>query len=125
MPMTALDGCMIWFNCLVNWFINYFSDKIKFFRPDLQNSVNTPNCALNVANDFDGMPPKEFHIVHQEEVCKIISSSASKSCSLEPILMSTLKLCIDELKPVLMSLPTLHWSLLISPLRKEPSFYLS
>ena len=47
------------------------------------------------------MPLKEFRIVHQEEVRKIISSSPSKSCSLDPIPTSILKLCLDELTPVL------------------------
>ena len=43
----------------------------------------------------------KFRIVSQEEVGKIISSSPSKSCSLDPIPTSILKLCLDELTPVL------------------------
>ena len=91
-------------NCrteLANRFVNYFGDKIKSIRQDLENSWNTPNGTINVISDFDGVPLKEFCIVHQEEVRKIISSSPSKSCSLDPIPTSILKLCLDELTPVL------------------------
>ena len=38
---------------------------------------------------------------YQEDVRKIITSSPSKSCSLDPIPTSVLKLCIDELTPAL------------------------
>ena len=86
---------------LANRFVNYFGDKIKSIRQDLENSSNTPNGTINVISDFDGVPLKEFRIVHQEEVRKIISSSPSKSCSLDPIPTSILKLCLDELTPVL------------------------
>ena len=91
-------------NCgteLANRFVNYFGDKIKSIRQDLENLSNTPNGTINVISDFDGVPLKEFRIVHQEEVRKIISSSPSKSCSLDPIPTSILKLCLDELTPVL------------------------
>ena len=91
-------------NCrteLANRFVNYFGNKIKSIRQDLENSSNTPNGTINVISDFDGVPLTEFRIVHQEEVRKIISSSSSKSCSLDPIPTSILKLCLDELTPVL------------------------
>ena len=84
-----------------NRFVNYFGDKIKSIRQDLENSSNTPNGTINVISDFAGVPLKEFRIVHKEEVRKIISSSPSKSCSLDPIPTSILKLCLDELTPVL------------------------
>ena len=85
-------------NCgteLANRLVNYFGDKIKSIRQDLENSSNTPNGTINVISDFDGVPLKKFRIVHQEEVRKIISSSPSKSCSLDPIPTSILKLCLD------------------------------
>ena len=53
-------------------------------------------------SDFDGVPLDKFRIVSQEEVRKIISSSPSKSCSLDPTPTSILKLCLAELIPVLM-----------------------
>ena len=86
---------------LANRFVNYFGDKIKSIRRDLEDSSNTPDYMINVANDFDGVPLDKFRIVSQEEVRKIISSSPSKSCSLDPIPTSILKLCLDELTPVL------------------------
>ena len=86
---------------LANRFVNYFGDKIKSIRRDLEDSSNTPDYLINVANDFDGVPLDKFRIVSQEEVRKIISSSPSKSCSLDPIPTSILKLCLDELTPVL------------------------
>ena len=86
---------------LANRFVNYFGDKIKSIRRDLEDSSNTPDYTINVANDFDGVPLDKFRIVSQEEVRKIISSSPSKSCSLDPIPTSILKLCLDELTPVL------------------------
>ena len=86
---------------LANRFVNYFGVKIKSISQDLEDSSNTPDYTINVANDFDGVPLDKFRIVSQEEVRKIISSSPSKSCSLDPILTSILKLCLDELTPVL------------------------
>ena len=47
------------------------------------------------------MPLEKSRIVSQEEVRKITSSSPSNSCSLDPIPTSILKLCLDELPPVL------------------------
>ena len=91
-------------NCgteLANRFVNYFGDKIKSIRRDLEESLNTPDYKMNVASDFDGVPLEKFRIVSQEEVRKIISSSPSKSCSLDPIPTLILKLCLDELTPVL------------------------
>ena len=91
-------------NCgteLANRFVNYFGDKIKSIRQDLENSSNTPDYTTNVASDFDGVPLEKFRIVHQGEVRKIITSSPSKSCALDPIPTSILKLCLDELTPVL------------------------
>ena len=91
-------------NCgteLANRFVNYFGDKIKSIRQDLENSLNTPDYTTNVASDFDGVPLEKFRIVHQDEVRKIITSSPSKSCALDPIPTSILKLCLDELTPVL------------------------
>ena len=63
-------------NCgteLANRFVNYFGDKIKSIRQDLENSSNTPNGTIYVMSDFDGVPLKEFRIVHQEKVRKIKS----------------------------------------------------
>ena len=91
-------------NCgteLAKRFVNYFGDKIKSIRQDLENSSNTPDYTTNVASDFDGVPLEKFRIVHQDEVRKIITSSPSKSCALDPIPTSILKLCLDELTPVL------------------------
>ena len=85
-------------NCgteLANRFVNYFGDKIKSIRQDLENSSNTPDYTTNVASDFDGVPLEKFRIVHQDEVRKIIKSSPSKSCALDPIPTSILKLCLD------------------------------
>ena len=85
---------------LANRFVNYFGNKITSIRRDLEDSSNTPDYTINVASDFDGVPLEKFRIVSQEEVRKIISSP-SKSCSLDPIPTSILKLCLDELAPVL------------------------
>ena len=60
---------------LANRFVNYFGDKIKSIRRDLEDSFNAPDYTINVANDFDGVPLDKFRIVSQEEVRKIISSS--------------------------------------------------
>ena len=90
-------------NCgteLANLFVNYLGDKIKSIRQDIENLSNTPNGTINII-DFDGVPLKDFRIVHQEEVRKIISSSPGKSCSLDPIPTFIVKLCLDELIPVL------------------------
>ena len=57
-----------------NRFVNYFCDKIKPIRRDLEDSSNTPDYTINVTSDFDCVPLEKFRIVSQEEVRKIISS---------------------------------------------------
>ena len=82
-------------------FVSYFGDKIKAICQDLGNSSNNRDYTVNVASDFDGAPLEKFRTVSQDEVRKIILSSPSKSFSLDPISMPILKLCLDELTPVL------------------------
>ena len=86
---------------LANRFVNYFGDKIKLIRQELEQTSSSLSDAKNVIDDFHGVPLSEFRIVTQEDVRKIISSSPSKSCSLDPIPTSVLKLCTDELTPIL------------------------
>ena len=51
---------------LANRFVNYFGDKIKSIRRDLEDSSNTPDYTINVANDFDGVPLDKFRIVKKK-----------------------------------------------------------
>ena len=89
-------------NELADRFVNYFSDKIAKIRDDIQNSpVESPNCLTDIDPVFTGEPFETFVCVSENEVRKIIKSSPTKSCALDPIPTWLLKQCEDELVPVL------------------------
>jgi hypothetical protein len=81
----------------------YFVQKIKKIRDELQHvrqTVVTPD--LDESIDF----PEETLLTHfmpatESEIRKIIKSSPSKSCSLDPLPTTLLKSCLDDLLPTL------------------------
>ena len=74
--------------------------KIKQIRKDLDNHITGTTDSLNFGTDFQGSPLNEFRNVTPTEVKKIILSSPTKSCSLDPIPTWLLKHCVDQLVPV-------------------------
>ena len=78
---------------LANTFCKFFSDKILKIRSTLQSSipssVTRPNSIKNTLSSF--IP------VSEESLLKILKSSPSKSCGLDPIPTSLVKECDDIL----------------------------
>ena len=85
---------------LANRFVDYFGEKIRLIREDLDKYASESNQAVNINIDFEGSPLHEFRCVTPDEVKKIILSSPTKSCSLDPIPTWLLKQCTDQLVPV-------------------------
>ena len=78
---------------LANTFCKFFYDKIFKIRSTLQSSipssVTRPNPTKNTLSSFTP--------VSEEELLKILKSSPSKSCDLDPIPTSLVKECADIL----------------------------
>ena len=87
---------------LADKFVDYFNNKISLIRENLlQSPVVTPSHLQDINSDFIGEPFEYFQSVTQHDVRKIIHSSPSKSCALDPVPTWLLKQCEDELIPVL------------------------
>ena len=78
---------------LANTFCKFFYDKILKIRSTLQSSipssVTRPNSTKNTLSSFTP--------VSEEELLKMLKSSPSKSCDLDPIPTSLVKECADIL----------------------------
>ena len=77
---------------------DYFIQKIVTIHNGLCQNINTDNQCdeTQVISIFGSLKPAT-----NEEISKIICSSASKSCDLNPIPTWLLKLCLSELLPVI------------------------
>ena len=91
-PVAVLPDCTNKTD-LANTFCKFFSDKILKIRSTLQSStpssVTRPNSTKNTLTSFTP--------VSEESLLKILKSSPSKSCGLDPIPMSLVKECADIL----------------------------
>ena len=87
---------------LANKFVEYFNDKIEQIRNNLNSSLNKSTDQV-LSNDklFTGVPFDNFTVVSEDDVKKIISSSPTKSCALDPVPTWLLKQCQEQLVPVL------------------------
>ena len=97
----------------------------KYERKWKKNELNrnNPETSLNSSTDqvsdsvsiFCGVSFEQFHVVSEADIRKIISSSPTKSCALDPIPTWLLKQCKDQLPHVLTTivkkkyLTTLCW----------------
>ena len=79
-------------------FADYFIQKIVIIRNGLCQNINTDNQCdeTDVIYILGSLNPAT-----NEDISKIIRSSASKSCDLDPIPTWLLKLCLSELLPVI------------------------
>ena len=103
---------------LADKFITYFNDKISNIRKDLEKApISTSQTPQDVFNKFDGEVLDSLTEVSEDDVRKIIHSSPTKSCALDPIPTWLLKKCEDELIPVLTLI--VNTSLLCAKLPKE------
>ena len=87
---------------LADKFIIYFNDKISNIRKDLDKApISTSQTPQDIFNNFDGEVLDSFPEVSEDDIRKIIHSSPTKSCALDPIPTWLLKKCEDELILVL------------------------
>ena len=78
---------------LANTFCKFFYDKILKIRSTLQSSI--PSLVTRPSPTKDTL--SSFAPVSEEELLKILKSSPSKSCDLDPIPTSLVKECADIL----------------------------
>ena len=115
---------------LAHRFNDFFISKIAKIRKDLDAIVPASSCVLDVTSEF-ATPLESFAHATEDEIYKLVSSSPSKSCTLDPIPTWMLKEHIDIFVPVItkianMSLdhatfPAHFKNALVSPLLKKPS----
>ena len=87
---------------LADKFITYFNDNISNIRKDLEKApISASQTPQDIFNKFDGEVLDSFAEVSEDDVRKILHSSPTKSCTLDPIPTWLLKKCEDELIPVL------------------------
>ena len=82
----------------------FFVNKIKKIRSELEQLRESSN--IQDEEEETLLPDKSHHLTifeetNTEEITKIIQSSASKSCTLDPIPTSLLKDCLEVLAPII------------------------
>jgi hypothetical protein len=114
---------------LAQEFSDYFVNKIENIRTKIYETV-VDSDELNMKHS--NVEFSEFTLASEEEITKLISKSANKSCELDPIPTWLLKECLTELVPVITKIinsslatayvPKLFKNSHIKPLLKKPSF---
>ncbi|KAK6181917.1 hypothetical protein SNE40_009694 [Patella caerulea] len=113
---------------LTQTFSDFFDNKVSSIRDQFDNDqpgLNQPD------ETYTGHMLNQFKPVSESEIKTLISSSTSKSCSLDPIPTWLLKTGLDDLLPVITSIvntslstsevpPSLK-SALVNPLLKKPT----
>ena len=85
---------------LANDFASYFTNKIDKIRQDISaQRINMRNPKPEVRRY--STPFTTFKSLTEDEVCKILMDSSSKSCELDPVPTWLLKLCCDEILPLI------------------------
>ena len=79
-------------NSLTNTFGKYFADKIAKLRSGLLSTDADPLVSVSYKNKF-----VSFQTMSEDEVLKIIKSTPTKSCDLDPIPTSLVLDCISVL----------------------------
>ena len=98
---------------LADRFCDFFSSKIASIRQDLLELQSSPSKISSKNNNLPGF--SEFAPASQEEVKKLIMSTKSKSCSMDPIPTSLLKECLTSLLPIITKIVNLSMSQGIVP----------
>ena len=82
---------------LANTFVDYFKNKIEMIRSNLEEYLNTSTdqspCTAPI---FHGLSLEQFKVVSESDVRKVITSSPTKSCALDPIPTWLLNQCLDQ-----------------------------
>jgi hypothetical protein len=108
-------------------FSDYFIDKIC----NIRDSIPSDQTAVTLPPPEVELPLTEFHPVSEQHVSNVIMSSASKSCDLDPMPTSLIKLALPELLPICTKLinkslttgtfPSCFKQALVTPLLKKSS----
>ena len=114
-------------------FSMYFQDKVKNLRNSF-SSINDDNACFDpLSNDEQCFSStfNNFKTVNELEIRKLIMNSNSKTCRLDPIPTSLIKICIDELLPAITIIinrslqtavfPENYKQAIVTPLIKKPS----
>ena len=86
---------------LANQLGNFFVQKIETIGSKLDNMVQGLPCPPDDHAPVSPPPFCKFSLLTEKEVLKLISSSAKKSCSLDPMPNPLVMDCIDVLLPIL------------------------
>ncbi len=108
-------------------FNEFFDGKIQDIRDNLDQNQENATPILETSKYVQTLT--EFRTLSQEEVRKLISTSASKHCDLDPIPTWLLKECMDDLLPLITKIinvslqlgdmPTSLKKAIINPLLKK------
>lgn len=114
---------------LADQFSDYFTRKVASIRDKL-NEGRDENDILRADSKFEGDPLVTLAPVTSDEVEKIISCAASKSCELDPIPTTLLKSCLGCLLPIISAIvntslskaevPSNFKQAVVRPLLKKP-----
>ena len=85
---------------LVNKFANYFTEKIQSIREQI-TGTKAVNSVFDNENVFIGTKLSSLLPGSEDEVRMLISRSSNKSYCLGPIPAQLIKLCMDELVPII------------------------
>ena len=118
---------------LSNKFAEFFVGKIQSIRTLLQDANQASDMESDVLRAdvrFSGQPLTDFTAASCEEVRKLLMSSPSKSCELDPIPTFLLKQCIDSFVPAITTIvnkslceavvPSDFKQAIVRPLLKKP-----
>ena len=121
---------------LASQFSQFFSNKIKQIKSDLELNKNPSLCPISTWNNdnlscSDHPNFSQFDPVTEEAVRKTILNSPSTTCQLDPIPTWLVKRCVDELLPVITRIINLSLEngvfpdslkhAIITPLIKKPN----
>ena len=113
---------------LANTFNRFFISKIENIRAASTNDATSQSC---LCPNVDVPVLEFFHPTTEDEIRKLVMSSPSKHCNLDPIPTWILKYHIDILLPAITNIvnlslessifPQLFKSAMVKPLLKKPS----
>ena len=86
---------------LVNKFADYFTEKIQSIREQITDTDAVNSVFFYDENVFIGTKLSSLLPASEYEVRMLISRSSNKSCCLDPIPAQLIKLCMDELVPII------------------------
>ena len=85
---------------LATIFGDFYIDKVATIRQNI-NIGNPSDTALDDDVIFDGIPLQRLLPATHDEVKRIITNSANKTCDLDPIPTRILRKCLDHFVPLI------------------------